>query len=251
MGFFLKKLITALIMPLPGCLILLGLGVVLWSRGRKRLGRWMVLGAVALLYLTSLYPVSNALIRAVESDAPPFPGDSVGYVVVLGGGHSSDPSVPLSGRLSTRSVYRLTEGMAIATAQPWARLVLSGYGGADPVPNARMYHDVAVALGFPSARMLMEPRPRDTAEEAELLEPLLRGQRFALVTSASHMDRALALFRARGLDPIPAPTGHMGSDAAGAFTLLDFFPDGPSLLTTQVAWYEFLGRVWARLTGRG
>jgi uncharacterized SAM-binding protein YcdF (DUF218 family) len=96
--------------------------------------------------------------------------------------------------------------------------------------------------------MVLEPRPRDTRQEAELLAPLLRGQRVALVTSASHMPRALALFRAQGLDPIPAPTGHLAKEPQG-FDVLDLIPDADGLAKTRFAWHEVLGRMWAGLTG--
>lgn len=248
-GFLLKKLAGALLMPLPA-LLLLGIGGwILWARGRrKRTGQAMVALSLLLLSILSLAPVADAFVRPLERSFPAFAGDSVDFVVVLGSGHSSDPSVPPSAQLSAPALARLVEGVTIATAQPWSRLVLSGWGGADPKPNAELYREVGTALGFPEARMVLEPRPRDTREEAELLSPLLAGHRFALVTAASHMPRAVALFRARGLDPVPAPTGHLATDARG-FDWIALVPDENDLARTRVAAHEMLGRIWARLTG--
>lgn len=249
MGFFLKKVAGALLMPLPALLLLGIAGWVLWTRGRwRRTGQGMVAASLLLLLLLALTPVSNALLRPLERGAPAFPGDSVDFVVVLGGGHVSDTTLPLSARPSAASLVRLVEGVVIATSQPWSRLVLSGWGGADPRSSADVYREVAAALGFPEGRMVLEPRPRDTRQEAELLAPLLRGHRFALVTSASHMPRALALFRAQGLEPIPAPTGHLAKEPQ-AFDALDLVPGEDDLGRTRVAFHELLGRIWARLTG--
>ncbi len=249
MGFLLKKIAGALLMPLPSFLLLGIFGWILWTRGRwRRLGQAMVAATLLLLSLAALGPVADALVRPLERAAPAFPGDSVAFVVVLASGHVSDPALPVSARLSPTALARVVEGVAIATAQPWSRLVLSGWGGADPRPNADVYREMAAALGFPEARMVLEPRPRDTRQEAELLAPLLAGQRFALVTSASHMPRALALFQAQGMDPIPAPTGHLAKDLQG-FDVLDLIPDAEGLAKTRFAWHEVLGRMWASLTG--
>lgn len=249
MGFLLKKLAGALLMPLPA-LLLLGIGGwILWARGRwKRVGQGMVAASLLLLSVLSLAPVADAFSRPMEHAYPAFSGDSVDFVVVLGSGHSSDPSLPLSARLASAALVRLVEGVTIATAQPWSRLVLSGWGGADPKANAEMYREVGVALGFPEARIVLEPRPRDTREEAELLAPLLGGHRFALVTAVSHMPRAVALFRAQGLDPIPAPTGQLSKDPQG-FDVLRWIPDEVDLVRTRLAAHEMLGRIWARITG--
>lgn len=249
MGFLLKKLAGALLMPLPA-LLLLGIGGwILWARGRwKRTGQGMVAVSLLLLSVLSLMPVADAFVRPLERSFPAFPGDSVDFVVVLGSGHTSDPSLPLSARLSGAALVRLVEGVTIATAQPWSRLVLSGWGGADPKANADVYGEVGAALGFPEARMVLEPRPRDTRQEAELLAPLLRGHRFALVTAATHMPRAVALFRAQGLDPVPAPTGQLAKEPQG-FDVLFLVPDENDLARTRLAAHEMLGRIWARLTG--
>lgn len=251
MGFLIKKLAGALLMPLPS-LLLLGIGGwILWARGRrKRLGQGMVAVSLLLLSILALTPVSDAFVRPLERSFPSFPGDSVDFVVVLASGHASDPTVPLSARLSAAGLVRLVEGVAIATAQPWSRLVLSGWGGADPQANADVYREVGAALGFPEHRMVLDPRPRDTRQEAELLAPLLRGHRFALVTAASHMPRAVSLFRAQGLDPIPAPTGHLAKEPQG-FDVLFLIPDENDLARTRFAAHEILGRIWARLTGGG
>ena len=107
---------------------------------------------------------------------------------------------------------------------------------------------MAISLGFPVARIVTEGRPRTTAEEAELLEPVLRGHRFALVTSAGHMPRAVAIFRARDLVPVPAPTGYLGPRVPG-MRALDFVPEASALQRTHRAWYEVLSRLWADLRG--
>ncbi len=249
MDLLIRRFAAVTLMPLPVCLALGVVGWVLWARGRrKKSGQALVALALLLLAVLGLPPVGSALVGRLERDVRPFSGGPVDYVVVLGSGHVSDAELPVSSRLSEVALFRLVEGLRIAQAQPLSTLVLSGYGGADPRPNAEVYRDVAIALGFPVARIVTEGRPRTTSEEAELLEPLLRGHRFALVTSATHMPRALAIFEARGLTPVPAPTGYLGTRGPG-FRALDLVPDAGALSLTHRAWYEALSRLWARIRG--
>ena len=249
MELLIRRVGAATLMPLPVCLALGVVGWILWTRGRrKKTGQAMVALSFLLLAVLGLPPVASALVGRLERSTPAFSGGPVDFVVVLGSGHVSDPDLPVSSRLSEVALFRLVEGLRIAQAQPLSTLVLSGYGGADPRPNAEVYRDVALALGFPVARIVTEGRPRTTREEAELLEPMLRGHRFALVTSATHMSRALALFRARGLTPVPAPTGYLSARVPG-LRAFDLVPDAASLALTRRAWYEVLSRAWARVRG--
>jgi uncharacterized SAM-binding protein YcdF (DUF218 family) len=249
MGLILRKTLTAFLMPLPTALLVGAAGWVIWRRGnREKLGRRMVAASLIGLTVLSIHPVALRLVGAVEGDLPPFPGDSVGFVVVLGHGHTSDPGIPVTAQLSPQALYRIVEGTRIAISQPWSRLVLSGYGGVDPRANAEVYSELATSLGIAPERMIVERRPTSTAHEAELLEPILAGHTFALVTSAAHMPRAVSLFEARGLHPIPAPTGHLAKAPQG-FDPLGLVPGEPNLQRTRTAWYEFLGKIWARLRG--
>lgn len=250
MGFLLKKTLGELLMPLPVIFGLAVVGMLVVRRGRRpRVGRGLLAAAATLLWLTSCGPVSSPGLEWLERRHPAFPDDSVDVVVVLGSGHVADRTVPAPTRLSGQGLYRLTEGIRIAEAQPWARVILSGYGGNEAWSTAEAYHQAAVALGVAPERLTLEARPRDTAEEARLLAPLLRGRRFALVTSATHMPRAVSLFEAQGLDPLPAPTGHIVK-GSGAWHPRLLLPRPEAMVHARVLWYEILGGMWVRLRGQ-
>lgn len=83
----------------------------------------------------------------------------------------------------------------------------------------------------------------DGASAADLRAPVV-------VSSASHLPRAIAEFQRQGLEPVAAPTAHRATPQRFALPG-DFAPEADNLRTTEAAWHEFLGRLWARLRGRG
>ena len=76
---------------------------------------------------------------------------------------------------------------------------------------------------------------------------------FLIVTSASHMPRSIALLGAQGLNPIAAPAD-FASDATTtvsweAPSVHRLYPNASSLWRSERTVYEYLGLLWARLTG--
>jgi uncharacterized SAM-binding protein YcdF (DUF218 family) len=62
------------------------------------------------------------------------------------------------------------------------------------------------------------------------------------------MPRSLALFRRRGLQPIPAPADFRAPNTQSS-DLIRFFPGVGPLAQTQIAVHEYLGLAWAWLRG--
>ena len=262
MGFLLKKFVGAWLMPLPMALVL---GTVGWlalrsarrvSSTERRGGRVLRAGELAvglallILWAGSCGPLAKAALRPLERAYPAFPGDSVGAVVVLASGFSHDLAAPPTAWLSSASLYRVAEGVRIARAQPWATLLLPASDPAYTLDGRDIYRDVAIALGMDSTRIAVAPWARDTAHEAEIWSSYVGDRPFALVTSASHMARAAALFRGRGLAPIAAPTGHLAARGPEPMRLRDWVPGEDALVISRTVMYEWLGHIWVRLRGQ-
>src|SRR5690554_7701614 len=69
--------------------------------------------------------------------------------------------------------------------------------------------EVAESFGVDSKRIRSFSSPRDTEEEAMVMQPYLKDLRFALVTENSHLPRALVFFEALNLNAIAAPAMRM------------------------------------------
>lgn len=258
--FLLKKIISPLFYPLPLCLILTFAGLwLLWFTKRQKSGKILVSVGVIALTALSYGTLSDSLLKPLERTFPPLfteetatpaPLDgSAKWIVVLGGGHISDPGLPANGQLSPDALARLTEAVRLYRRLPGARLILSGGAFYDPVSDARIYFKAARIMEVPERDLVLSERARDTEEEARFIQEMVGADPLILVTSASHMPRAVALFRKHGMDPLPAPAAHLvkerSSHAPG-----NFFPSPLSLHKAQIAVHEYLGMIWARLRNR-
>jgi uncharacterized SAM-binding protein YcdF (DUF218 family) len=81
-----------------------------------------------------------------------------------------------------------------------------------------------------------------------MIAKMIGRERFILVTSAAHMPRSMALFRKRGLEPIPAPADFRAPETQSSGPSR-FFPGAGALGQTQTALHEYLGLAWAWLRG--
>jgi len=213
------------------------------------------------LALLSYKPISDALLAPLEHQFKPYKtessatnllpnkGDSIKYVVVLGGGHSDDPEVPVTSRLSDPTLKRLLEGIRIFRENPDSKLILSGRGAFSRLPEATVMAEVAAFIGVDPDHVILEPESDDTKDQARLIGSIVGKDRFVLVTSAFHLPRAMALFRKMGMDPIPGPA-EIPSRKKKGLTPGSFFPQPGRLSRSSHAIHEYLGLIWARLRGQ-
>jgi uncharacterized SAM-binding protein YcdF (DUF218 family) len=253
--FLFKKLIAPFLMPIPFFLLLVLAGLALgWFTRRKRAGRWLTaVGSIALLLLC-YGSVSSRLLASLEQRHVPVTDVSaaagrVRWVVVLGGGSSSDVRIPAAMRLSEGSLARLIEGIRLQRQLPGAKLLLSGGSVFGSDPDSGTMRALAVDLGVDPSALDLDPDSPDTETQAEAVRARLGAEEFFLVTSASHMPRAMALFRKAGTNPLPAPT-HYLTQKDGGVAPSDFFPSSGGLRRAEAATYEYLGLAWAKVRGK-
>ncbi len=169
-------------------------------------------------------------------------------MVVLGGGHAPDAALPLGSQLSPASQTRLIEGIRVLRDLPGSRLLVSGGVGQRP-SEAALMSAMASELGVESRRLLVEERSRDTGEQARIIRGIIGAGPCVLVTPASPMPRAMAMFRNQGIHAVPAPVGHIIHRDA-PFHLSMLFPHARHLEEAEVVCHELYGLSWAWVTGR-
>jgi uncharacterized SAM-binding protein YcdF (DUF218 family) len=251
--FILKKIVALFFNPVPLCLEILAVGLLLlWCTRRQRAGKVMVTLGTGLLAVLSFSFGPNLLLKPLESGYPPLrhpPAQaSVPWIVVLGGGVNSDPTLPSIARLSEPTRDRLLEGIRLHREMPGSKLILSGGAVFGPTPEAVLMGEVCRILGVNPRDVVLEAASRDTEGQARLIKAMVGQDRLVLVTSAFHMARSLALFRKYGLNPVPAPTGYLVTESED-WSPESFFPGARGLLKTEIAVHEYLGLAWAWLRG--
>lgn len=251
MLFTLKKYIGGLMLPLPFLLLVmaLALGLLWWSRWQKT-AKGLLTASWLALFLLSLQPVADGLLRPIEATYPTWRGgDSVQYVVVLGGGYTWNPDWAPSSNLINNSLPRVTEGVRLWHANPGAKLIFTGAPAVtNPVSTAEVGARVAESLGVPRSDIITLDTPRDTEDEAAAVAKAIGQQPFLLVTSASHLPRAIRFFQRQGLKPIPAPANQMAVDSP-LNPWERIIPSPLWLMHSDRVGYETLGRIWQWLKG--
>ena len=260
--FILKKIISGFLSPLPLSLLLSFLGLyLLWFTTKQKVGKILVSVGLVILTLFSYRVTADKLLRPLErqydtfeikssSAVPKIENEStIKIVVVLGGGHTSDPELPLLSQINTSPLVRLMEGIRIYKKYPGAKLLLSGGGAFDPVSEAEVMARVAREMGVPESDIILETESKDTRDEAMFIKPIVGKEPFVLVTTASHIPRSMALFKKLGMNPIPSPIDHSVKDGQG-LSPSSFFPSTGNLRKTELAIHEYLGMTWAKLRGQ-
>lgn len=244
LGFMLKKFVTFFVEPYGMVFSLFILGLYALFIKKEKIAKVFLSLSFGFLFLFSYSPFANFLISNLENKYPKYDYKThVKYIHVLGSGHNTDPSQPLSSQIGGASVKRDLEGILIHKALKDSKIIFTGYEGNTNVPTAVMNAKLAQALGVKEENLLVNPKPKDTREEAIFTKSVVGDEAFILVTSATHMPRSMMLFKSLGLNPIPAPTNFYKQEFDGLLKA----PSIDSFQKSQIAMHEYLGILWSKL----
>ncbi|MDR0807369.1 MAG: envelope biogenesis factor ElyC [Enterobacteriaceae bacterium] len=253
MLFFLKKMISGLLLPLPFLLLLMAIALLLlWLTRWQKSAKVLLTASWLCLLLLSLQPVADRLLMPLENRYPTYREKTpVDYIVVLGGGYTYNPDWTPSSNLFPNSLPRVTEGVRLYREHPNAKMIFTGAEAiSNPLSNAKVASMVAESLGVPQQDIIILSQPKDTIEEAQAVAAIIKENNqktMLLVTSANHLPRAMRIFQAAGLNPIPAPANQQAT--LGALNPWEkILPSALYLSHSERAWYETLGDWWLSLT---
>lgn len=254
------KLLLALLLPSTFLTVLCIAGAVLFYLGRhgqrvRRFGGALLGAGVAGLVAALLLPVDLWLLRPLESQFPRMPAPPhIDGVVVLGGAISAAISADRATPSLNRDADRLTAFATLARTYPQAKLVFAGGPPAstpDSLTEAEASRTVLEGFGVAPGRVLYDDQSRTTWENAvnafSLGQPK-PGETWLLVTSASHMPRAIGAFRRAGWPMMLAwPVAYRTIKAGWPAPLQ---PVGTRLTAVDLAAHEWVGLAAYSLRGR-
>lgn len=249
----LVELLAEPVALLAGALSLLV--VMLW-RARQR-GPLVLAAATLVIYFWVATPLgANAMLGLLEHHpstlrecGPPADGS---VIVVLAGGIDADvESTQDFGRLHGPTLRRVIAAAKLAGTVPGSTLVLAGGGGA-AVREADLMSSLVVALGIAAERVRVERESGDTHQNAVQVSLLLRSggpspARVHLVTSALHMPRSVAVFRAQGIDVCPHPVDRRWVNPPARHA---FIPQMSAFRKSSDVYHEAMGLLAYWLTGK-
>jgi uncharacterized SAM-binding protein YcdF (DUF218 family) len=249
--FIIDKLLTMLILPTAVMIECALVGLLL---GRRAIGRALLTGAVGAMTICMILPVNSWAVRPLENRFPAvtIPPEEVDGIVVLGGAIDDLTSRDRNTPTLTSAANRLTTFVMLAKRYPKAKLVFTGGSGAieQGVSNEAEYARILLEqLGLPPDRISFENTSRTTWENAMNTYALVKprpSESWILVTSASHMPRAVGAFRKTGWTVLPWPVGYQSRDHISDFVQ----STGAKLAGLDWATHEWIGLAVYYLQGK-
>ncbi len=255
MFFTVSKVFFFFAQPSSLIVFLIAAGGAAWLVGLRRTGRWLAGIGVALFLLPTATPLGMLFLSEIENRFPrPAADVPAPEGIVLLGGFTNARMLEARGVIGlgdgTPGVFEVAE---LAKRWPGVPIVLAGGSNGlisqSAASEAELMKRLLVALGVAPERLVLEDASRTTWENAIYSRDLVKprpGARWELVTTAFHMPRAMAAFRAAGWTGIVArPSAYMTDEHVGLRPPMLW-----GLIAVDVAVKEWLGIVGYRLTGR-
>ena len=256
MFFILSKTLGFFALPSNVFMAIGLIGLILLCTRFRRLASWLIVTSIVLIALVGYSPLGNILMLPLEQRFPPWnpshgPPDGI---IVLGGAISPGLSMARGAIALNDAAERITATAELARRYPNARIVFTG-GTGSLMPNAPVEAPFAVqefeTLGIARDRITAEEQSRNTIENAvfsRLIANPKPGERWLLVTSAFHMPRAIAAFRAAGFAVEAYPVDWRTHGYRDELRPFASFTAGLSMMDLAV--HEWVGLIAYRWTGR-
>lgn len=240
---FLCKFAAAWLLP-PGIFLLALLYLVrrLWRAAKRRLAAFASSLAL-IMYLLSTPLVSSLLVKELEG-AYPLPEAPAGDVIImLGGGAFGDvPDFDGMGVLTSIPSSRLLTALRLHKRLGLPILLSGGQVYQASGNEAEIARRVLLSLGVSPDKIILENKSQTTGQNARFSAEILRAKGLLhpiLVTSATHMERAVLNFAKNGIQVTAYPTDYL-SGKGTAFHYNYLAPSAEALYDTTIVLRERL-----------
>jgi uncharacterized SAM-binding protein YcdF (DUF218 family) len=211
--------------------------------------RWIQVATIATV-LISTNPIIAGLATAhLERDFPPTQIasiDNINTVIVLSG--MLTPIATQNGDILyefNSAVDRIEAGIVMMQSGQAKRMILTRgqvpWSAGEPEGEFLMRY--AVARGIAPQKITLTGIAANTEDEARQIAGMVSdGESVGVITSAFHMPRAMQVFRAHGIDPLPIAVDYR--QGSGRLTFMDFIPSSGALDDVSIFAREMIGRAY-------
>jgi uncharacterized SAM-binding protein YcdF (DUF218 family) len=231
-----------LILLLLLCLLGLAFGRLRWRRCQ-----WTFFSlALVLFFAAACGPLPAVMLKWLQAPyatRPTIAWAQRNAIILLGSGTARvagtsqvEPNLFAEGRI----VEAYTLYHACRQGGNDCKIVVSG---GDPFRNgiteAAAYGSLLASMGVASDDLLLETHSMNTWQNAQFVQPMLkdyRPEQTLLVSSATHLTRALRYFAHFGIEPTPVRGDYL--DAR-----ISYWPNALNLSLTELALHEYIGDV--------
>lgn len=246
--FLLKKIFIALVLPPVGPLLIAFTGLMV-IKTRPKLGKALAWLGLSSLLILALPIVSDRLLRAVYDQGPlDFSRISGAQAIVILGGGVRRNAVEYGGDTVGRlTLDRVRYGALVARSTGLPILATGGvvFLGAPEAALMKRTLEEEFQVAVRWTEVVSRNTRGNAIESAKVLQAA--GIRSVILVGHSFdMPRALAEFRAAGLEVTPAPTLIPSGTFEG---WVDLMPSLPALQSSYYALYELLANAARRLGG--
>lgn len=242
---YLANVVSSPLVHVPVVLVILRICIAL--NFYPKTSRWLSAIPIIWLYLCSLVYPSVLMIKSLEDHTKVVPLESNKWrntdaIVVLACYYFEDNALPFVSRWANCSLQRNLQA-ALMYKEYNIPIYLAGeiLGKHDTTPQAIHNQSFFRKMGVPEQDILIVPQGRNTETEVAALAPLLKNKYISLVTSASHMPRAIQYFEDHGLKVLPIPVEHLSRKN---IELTLGLPNASSLYRSERAIHEYLGLIY-------
>ena len=207
-----------------------------------------ILPLLWLLACSMTYP-SVLLIKHLEDTYPVIPLGSEEWrkteaIVVLACNYFEDDELPFVSRWPNCSLQRNLHAALMYREYPMP-IFLAGdvLGRNDKFPQASHNQYFFELMGVDSADIFVVPKGRNTETEVNALVSILDSRNISLVTSASHLPRAVFYFEENNIQVLPIPVEHLSRKSVEPVLGL---PNATSLSRSERAIHEYLGLIYQK-----
>jgi uncharacterized SAM-binding protein YcdF (DUF218 family) len=256
MFFVLSKVLGFFAVPSNVLVLLAIAGIGLLIAGWRRSGLWLTACSVALIALLGLSPLPTMLLLPLTERFPVWDAarGAPDGIVVLGGAIDADTSRARDTIELDSAGERVVAMLLLARKFPSTRIVFSGGSGnliGEAEPEAPYAKKLLDGVGLSGDRFIFEDASRTTWENAIYTRDLVKpkpGERWLLVTSASHMPRSIGTFRKVGFEVEAFPVDWQTSGWGDAMQFFRRLSTGLGRADTAVREWSGLAVYW--LSGR-